>query len=118
MSGLIYEKTPRRSDPAVWTHRMLYGRRSVSVVQTIEIVRKGPPKVGALFFDADGHLIFIITAGFVQDPMNGRTSNHFTWRRVYCNGTLSKTLYSDYWYWGNYRDQVRRRKGGPKGSAR
>lgn len=103
MSGLIYEKTPRRAPPSVWTHRMLIGRRVAEVRQTVEIVRKGPPQVGRLFFDAAGNLIFIIS-GFVNDPATGRVSNHFTWRRLCVNGDLSKQEYSDYWYWGNYRD--------------
>jgi hypothetical protein len=103
----LKERPVSRAMPAVWTHRMLAFCRTALVCQNVDIVRKGPPEAGKLFFDQDGYLIFI-EDGFYTDPENGRLSNHFSWRRVLVTGQLSKRRFNGYWDWGNYDDSKRK----------
>jgi hypothetical protein len=93
----------RAAKPTQLTRGITKGWRRMPVNVSLRvrpaILRKGPPQVGKCFYDDKGRLIYIV-GGFYLDPVYGRVSNFWYWRRVFTDGRLSK-VYSGYWQWGD-----------------
>lgn len=69
------------------------GQETVTVRHTLP-VRKHLA-VGNVVRDPEGRLVYIIDGCFFA-PSSGRLSNHWEWKRINANGTLSKTTYAGY----------------------
>jgi hypothetical protein len=61
---------------------------AVTVAIRPRIVRRGPPAVGALFFDKEDRLIYVIANTAVR---------YYKWHRVYIDGRLSQIVYEGWW---------------------